>query len=58
MSDRRGTRRRTRSFTFDQLGEDPLRVVGAAKKDGGCIVVDKDGQQLFGIFFPRPIIAE
>jgi len=55
MSDRRGTRRSARKFTFEQLRKESSRVIGVAKKDGGCLVVDKDGTQLFGIYFPQPV---
>jgi hypothetical protein len=52
MSDRRGTKQE-RQFTLDQLRDDRSRVVGAAKKDGGCIVIDKQGQRLFSLWIPQ-----
>jgi hypothetical protein len=53
MSDQRGTKQRTRQFTLDQLRADRPRVVTAAKKDGGCIVVDKEGRRLFSLWIPQ-----
>jgi hypothetical protein len=56
MSERRGTRRKTRrtrttrTFTFDQLRADRLRVMKVVKKEGGCIVVDNEGKKLFSLW--------
>ena len=47
-----------RTFTREQLRQDPLRVVGAAKEDGGCMVVDNDGQKLFSLWYPQPADAD
>jgi hypothetical protein len=53
MSDQRGTKQATRQFTLDQLRADRSRVVTAAKKDGGCIVVDQEGRRLFSLWIPQ-----
>ena len=53
MSERRSTKRKTRQFTLDDLRQNRSRVVRAAKKDGGCIVVDKNGQRLFTLCIPQ-----
>jgi hypothetical protein len=58
MSDRRGTKQGTREFTLDQLRDDRPRVVSAAKQEGGCFVVDKEGQRLFSIWIPQTPIAD
>jgi hypothetical protein len=58
MSDRRDTKQGTRQFTMDELREEQSRVVTAAKKDGGCVVVDKEGQQLFSLWIPQEPIGE
>ena len=58
MSDRRGTKDSTRKFTLDQLREDRSRVVSAAKKDGGCIVVDEEGHRLFSLWIPQEPLTE
>jgi hypothetical protein len=38
---------------LDQLRHDRPRVAAAIKKDGGCIVVDKKGQQRFSLWIPQ-----
>lgn len=53
MSDHRGTKHGTRRFTLDQLRDERSRVAAAAKKDGGCIVVDKKGQRIFSLWIPQ-----
>jgi len=58
MSDRRGTKQGTRQFTLDQLRDERSRVVKAAKTEGGCIVVDKEGQRLFSIWIPQTPIGQ
>ena len=58
MSDRRGTKQGTRQFTLDQLRANRSRVVTAAKKDGGCIVVGKEGQRLFSLWIPQTPLAD
>lgn len=58
MSNRRGTKDATRKFTLDQLREDRPRVVSAAKKDGGCIVVDKKGHRLFSLWIPQTPLTD
>jgi hypothetical protein len=58
MSDRRGKRRRTQEFTLDQLRNDRVRVISAAKKGGGCIVVDTEGKRLFSLWIPQTPIAD
>lgn len=58
MSDRRGTKQGTRQFTVDQLRGDRSRVVSAAKKDGGCVVVDKEGRRLFSLWIPQEPLTD
>lgn len=58
MSDRRGTKRDTRHFTLDQLRDDSPRVFSAAKKDGGCFVVDKEGKRLFSVWIPQTPVSD
>ncbi len=58
MSDRRGTKQGERQFTLDQLRDDRSRVVSAAKKDGGCIVIDKQGQRLFSLWIPQTPLGD
>ena len=53
MADHRGTKSATRRFTLDQLRGDTSRVASAAKKDGGCIVVDQEGQRIFSLWIPQ-----
>ena len=58
MSDRRGTKQGTPHFTLEQLRENRSRAVAAAKKGGGCIVVDKEGQRLFSLWIPQgPLVS-
>ena len=40
-------------FTLDQLRDDRSRVAAAAKQDGGCLVVDKNGQTIFTLCIPQ-----
>ena len=53
MSDHRGTKPATRQFTLEQLRGEHSRVASAAKKDGGCIVVDQKGQRIFSLWIPQ-----
>ena len=46
-----------REFTLDQLRENRSRVISAAKKGGGCIVVDKDGKRIFSLWIPQQPVA-
>jgi hypothetical protein len=58
MSDRSAKKQGTRQFTFDQLREDRSRVVSAAKKDGGCIVVNNEGQRLCSLWIPQSPVSD
>jgi hypothetical protein len=52
MSGRRDTKQGTRQFTLDELRANRSRVVNGAK-NGGCIVVDKEGRRLFSLWIPQ-----
>jgi hypothetical protein len=54
MPDRRATP--PEKFTLDQLRDEPSTVAKAAKQEGGCIVVDKEGHRLCSLWIPqRPV---
>jgi len=38
---------------LEQLRGEHSRVASAAKKDGGCIVVDQKGQRIFSLWIPQ-----
>jgi len=42
-----------RKFTIEQLRHARSRVATAAKQDGGCIVVDKEGHRIFSLWIPQ-----
>jgi hypothetical protein len=56
MSQRRGTKRRirrartVRTFTLEQLRANRLRVMNVVKKEGGCVVVDNEGNKVFSMW--------
>lgn len=53
MMERRSSERSDRFFTLEQLREDHALVASAAKKDGGCIVIDDEGRELFTLSIPQ-----
>ena len=53
MSDRRSTKPKAPHFTLEDLRVNRSRAVTAAKKDGGCIVVDNQGQRLLSLWIPQ-----
>lgn len=40
-------------FTLEQLRNEHSLVVSAAKKEGGCFVVDPKGQIIFSLWIPQ-----
>lgn len=48
------TKQQTNTFTFDQLRDkrEHARIIAAAK-DGGCIVVDENGERRLSIWIPQ-----
>ena len=57
MSARRSKKPGARQFTIEQLRDDHARVIKAAKKAGGVIVVDSEGQRRFSLWIPQNTIA-
>lgn len=47
------TEQSVRTFTLDQLRNEHSHVSAALKKDGGCIVVDKNGRRIFSLWNPQ-----
>jgi hypothetical protein len=58
MSDRRARKDATRKFSLEQVRADRARVLSAARKGGGCIVVDEKGERLFSLWIPQTPISD
>jgi hypothetical protein len=58
MAKARTRRSKHRTITVDQFDRDILGALAAARKPGGVVVVDDDGEERFRMTIPQTALPE